>query len=152
MPPAKLRAGEDNFIPHVSILLPWHGIFFLLSNTTNMKISSIAAASLLAAAIGYNDNVAVNSFQISPSFNSAAVSTTLRHTPYTTILYSSNDNNDESLTTAKELELNELSTQLEQAKERFTKSRNNVEVLQTEKEGVVSTTDSIINKLKSGFA
>ena len=116
--------------------------------TNNMKISSIAAASLLSA-IGYNDNVAVNSFQISPSFN-AAVSTTLRHT-YTTILYSSNDNNDESLTTAKELELNEITKQLEQAKERFNKSRNNVEVLQKEKEGVVSTTDSIINKLKSGF-
>ena len=116
-----------------------------------MKISSIAAASLLAA-IGYNhDNMVVTSFQISPSFNSAAVSTTLHRTPYTTILYSSNDNNDESLTTAKELELNELTKQLEQAKERYTKSRTNVEVLQKEKEGVVSTTDSIINKLKSGF-
>ena len=116
-----------------------------------MKILSIAAASLLAA-IGYNDNVVVNSFQISPPSFNAAVSTTLRHsTSYITILYSSNDNNDESLTTAKELELNELSKQLEQAKERFNKSRNNVEVLQKEKEGVVSTTDSIINKLKSGF-
>ena len=114
-----------------------------------MKILSIAAASLLAA-IGYNDNVAVNSFQISPSFNAAVSSTTLRHTPYTTILYSSNDNNDESLTT-KELALDELSKQVEQAKERFTKSSNNVEVLQKEKEGVVSTTDRIINKLKSGF-
>jgi len=79
------------------------------------------------------------------------VSTTLRHTPYITILYSSNDNNDESLTTAKELELNELSKELEQAKERFNKSRNDVDVLQKEKEGVVSTTESIINKLKSGF-
>ena len=76
---------------------------------------------------------------------------TRRHTPYTTILYSSNDNNDESLTTAKELELNEITKQLEQAKERFNESRNNVEVLQKEKDGVVSTTDSIINKLKSGF-
>ena len=113
-----------------------------------MKISSIAAASLLAA-IGYNDNVAVDSFQIIPSLT-AAVSTTLRHT-YTTILYSSNDNNNESLTTAKELELNEITKQLEQAKERFNKSRTNVEVLQKEKEDVVSTTDSIINKLKSGF-
>lgn len=117
-----------------------------------MKILSIAAASLLAA-IGYNhDNVVVNSFQISPPSFNAAVSTTLRHTPYITILYSSgNDNNDVSLTTAKELELDELSKQLEQAKERFNKSRNNVEVLQKEKEGVVSTTDSIINKVKSGF-
>jgi len=116
-----------------------------------MKILSIAAASLLAA-IGYNhDNVVVNSFQISPPSFNAAVSTTLRHTPCITNLYSSNDNNDESLTTAKELELDELSKQLEQAKERFNKSRNNVEVLQKEKEGVVSTTDSIINKLKSGF-
>ena len=114
-----------------------------------MKISSIAAASLLSA-IGYNDNVAVNSFQISPSLF-AAVSTTLRHTPHTTILYSSNDNNDESLTTAKELELNEITKQLEQAKERFNNSRDNVEVLQKEKEGVVSTTEKIINKLKSGF-
>ena len=113
-----------------------------------MKISSIAAASLLAA-IGYNDNVAVNSFQIIPSLT-AAVSTTLHHT-YKTILFSSNDNNDESLTTAKELELNEITKQLEQAKKRFNKSRNNVEVLQKEKEGVVSTTESIINKLKSGF-
>ena len=115
-----------------------------------MKISSIAAASLLAAICYNHDNVAVNSFQISPSFN-AAISTTLRHTPCTTILYSSNDNNNESLTTAKELELNEITKQLEQAKERFTKSRSNVEVLQKEKDGVVSTTDSIINKLKSGF-
>ena len=114
-----------------------------------MKISSIAAASLLSA-IGYNDNVvAVNSFQISPSLF-AAVSTTLRHTPHTTILYSSNDNNDESLTATKELEL-DVTKQLEQAKKRFNKSRNNVEVLQKEKEDVVSTTDSIINKLKSGF-
>jgi len=113
-----------------------------------MKILSIAAASLLAA-ISYNDNVVVNSFQISPSLT-AAVSTTLRRTPLTTtILYSSN-NNDESLTT-KELELNELSNQLEQAKERFNKSLTNVEVLQKEKEDVVSTTDSIINKLKSGY-
>ena len=117
-----------------------------------MKILSIAAASLLAA-IGYNhDNVVVNSFQTSPPSFNAAVSTTLRHTPYITILYSSNDNNDESLTTAKELELNEITKQLEQAKERYTKSRTNVEVLQKEKEGVVSTTtESIINKLKSGF-
>jgi len=114
-----------------------------------MKISSIAAASLLAAIGYYHDNVVVNSFQIFPSFN-AAVSTTPRHTPCT-ILYSSNDNNDESLTTAKELELNEITKQLEQAKELFNKSRTNVEVLQKEKEGVVSTTDSIINKLKSGF-
>jgi len=114
-----------------------------------MKISSIAAASLLAAIGYYHDNVAVNSFQLSPSLT-AAVSTTPRHTPCT-ILYSSNDNNDESLTTAKELELNEITKKLEQAKERFNKSRNNVEVLQKEKEGVVSTTDSIINKLKSGF-
>ena len=109
-----------------------------------MKISSIAAASLLAAICYNHDIVAVNSFQISPSFN-AAVSTTLRqHTPHTTILYSSNDNNDESLTAAKELELNEITKQLEQAKERFNKSRTNVEVLQKEKEGVVSTTDSIL--------
>ena len=116
-----------------------------------MKISSIAAVLLLAAIGYYHDNVVVNSFQISLSLN-AAVSTTLRHTPHTTtILYSSNDNNYESLTTAKELELNELSKQLEQAKELFDKSRSNVEVLQKEKEGVVSTTDSIINKLKSGF-
>ena len=117
-----------------------------------MKILSITAASLLAT-IGYNhDNVAVNSFQISSSFNAAVSSTTLRHTPLTTtILYSSNDNNDESLTIAKELELNEITKQLEQAKERFNKSRNNVEVLQKEKDGVVSTTESIINKLKSGF-
>ena len=116
-----------------------------------MKISSIAAASLLAAIVYNHDIVAVNSFQISPSFNTAVSSTTLRHTPYTTILYSSNDNNDESLTTAKEIELNEITKQLEQAKERFNESRNNVEVLQKEKDGVVSTTDSIINKLKSGF-
>ena len=116
-----------------------------------MKISTIAAPSLLAA-IGCIDNVAVNSFQISPSSFNAAVSTTLHRIPHTTtILYSSNDNNDESLTTAKELELNELSKQLEQAKERYTKSRDNVEVLQKEKEGVISSTDSIINKLKSGF-
>ena len=116
-----------------------------------MKIISIAAASSLLATIGYNDNVVVKSFQISPSLT-AAVSTTLRHTPHTTaILYSSNDNNDESSTTAKELELNEISKQLEQAKERYTKSHTNVEVLQKEKEDVVSTTDSIINKLKSGF-
>jgi len=116
-----------------------------------MKILSIAAASLLAA-IGYNDdNVVVYSFQTSPSFYTAVSATTLRHTPYTTILYSSNDNNDESLTTAKELELNEITKQLEQAKERFNESRTNVEVLQKEKEDVVSTTDSIINKLKSGF-
>ena len=117
-----------------------------------MKISSIAAASLLVA-IGYShDNVVVKSFQLSPSsLTNAAASTTLHHTPYTTILYSSYDKNDESLTTAKELELNELSKQLEQAKERYTKSRDNVEVLQKEKEGVISTTDSIINKLKSGF-
>ena len=118
-----------------------------------MKILSIAAA-LLLATIDYNhDNVVVNSFhQISPSFNAAVSSTTLHRTPYTTILYSSYDKNDESLTTAKELELNELSKQLEQAKERYTKSRDNVEVLKKEKEGVISTTDSIINKLKSGFA
>ena len=114
-----------------------------------MKILSIAAV-LLLAAISYNDNVAVNSFQISPSLT-AAVLTTLRHTPYKTILHSSNNNIDESLTKAKELELNEITKQLEQAKERFNKSLNNVEVLQKEKEGVVSTTDSIINKLKSGF-
>ena len=115
-----------------------------------MKISSIAAAFLLAT-IGYNHE-AVNSFQISPSFNTAVSTITLRHTPHTTtILYSSNDNNDESLTTVKELELNEITKQLEQAKGRFNKSRTNVEVLQKEKEGVVSTTDSIINKLKSGF-
>ena len=114
-----------------------------------MKILAIAASLLIAIGV-YHNNVAVNSFQISPSFN-AAVSTTLRHTPYTTILYSSNDNNNESSTTAKELELNEITKQLEQAKERFDKSRNNVEVLQKEKDGVVSTTDSIINKLKSGF-
>ena len=116
-----------------------------------MKILSIAAASLLAA-IGYNhDNVVVYSFQTSPSFNTAVSSTTLHRKLTTTILYSSNDNNDESLTTAKELELNELSKELEQAKERFNKSRNDVDVLQKEKEGVVSTTESIINKLKSGF-
>ena len=118
-----------------------------------MKILSIVAAASLLAAIGYNhDNVLVNSFQIFPPSFNAAVSTTLRHsTSYITILYSSNDNNDESLTTAKELELDELSKQLEKAKERLNKSRTNVEVLQKEKEDVVSTTDSIINKLKSGF-
>ena len=118
--------------------------------TNNMKILSIAAVSLLSAVGYYHDNVVVNSFQISPSFNAAVSTTTLCHTPHTTILYSSNDNNDESLTATKELEL-DVTKQLEQAKKRFNKSRNNVEVLQKEKEDVVSTTDSIINKLKSGF-
>ena len=114
---------------------------------------SIAATSLLVVIGYYRNNVVVNSFhQISPSLT-AAVSTTLRrrYIPLTTtILYSSN-NNDESLTTARELELNEITKQLEQAKDRYTKSGTNVEVLQKEKDDVVSTTDSIINKLKSGY-